>query len=87
MTNNTIPMLVNGKSLEPLILTNNWSFRTNILNITLDRNLPYIYDIVMGTRSVSPTTLIHVLYFKLTEIECTSYKIIYFMQKGIYFVF
>ena len=42
----------------PLILTNNWSFRTNIPNISLDRNFPYIHDIVMGIRSVSPTTLI-----------------------------
>ena len=41
----------------PLILTNNWGFRTNILNISLDRNFPYIHDIVMGIRSVSPTTL------------------------------
>ena len=57
MTNNIIPMLVNGKSLGPLILTNNWSFRTNILNISLDRNFAYVRDIVMGIRSVSPTTL------------------------------
>ena len=36
----------------PLIITNNWGFRTNILNISLDRNFPYIHDIVMGMRSV-----------------------------------
>ena len=59
MTKNTIPMLVNGQSsyLDLLILTNNWIFRTNILNISLDRNSPYIHDIVMGICSVSPTTL------------------------------
>ena len=52
MTNYIILMLVNGQSL-PLILTNNWGFRTNILNISLDRNFPYIYDIVMGICPVS----------------------------------
>ena len=31
--------------------------RTNILNISLDRNFPYIHDIVIGIRSVSPGTL------------------------------
>ena len=41
----------------PLILTNYWGFRTNILNISLDRNFPYIHDIVMEIRSVSPCTL------------------------------
>ena len=41
----------------PLIFTNNWDFRTNILNISLDRDFPYIHDIVMGIPSVSPTTL------------------------------
>ena len=41
----------------PMILTNNWSFRTNILNISLDRHFPYSHDIVMGIRSVSHTTL------------------------------
>ena len=45
----------------PLILINNRSFRTNILNISLDRNFPYIHDIVMGIRSVSPTTLIGII--------------------------
>ena len=42
----------------PLILTNNWGFRTNILNISLDGNFPYIHDILMGIRSVSPISLI-----------------------------
>ena len=41
----------------PLILTNNWDFRTNILNISLDKEFPYIHDIVMGIRSVSLGTL------------------------------
>ena len=42
----------------PLILTNNWGFRTNILNISSDRNFPYIHNIVMEIRSVSLSTLI-----------------------------
>ena len=41
----------------PQILTNNWGFRTNILDISLDRNFHYIHDIGMGIRSVSPGTL------------------------------
>ena len=40
-----------------LILTNKWDYRTNILNISLDRNFPYIHDIVMVIRSVTPITL------------------------------
>ena len=56
MTINTIlPCLSIDKVFlfGPLILTNNWSFRTNILNISLDRNFPHVYDIVMGICSVS----------------------------------
>ena len=59
MTDNIIPMLVNGQSLPIWTSdTNNWNFRTNTLNISFDRNFPYIHDIVMGIHSVSPTTLI-----------------------------
>ena len=54
------PCLSMGKVFlfGPLIVTNNWGFRTNILNISLDRKFPYIHDIVMGIHSVSPGTLI-----------------------------
>ena len=57
------PCLSMGKVFlfGPLILTNNWRFWTNILNISLDRNFPCIHDIVMGIRSVSPTTLIMII--------------------------
>ena len=44
-----------------LILTNNWGFRTNILDISLDRNFLYIHGIVMGIRSVSRGTLIRIV--------------------------
>ena len=59
MTNYTISILVNEQSLlfGHLILTNNWGFSTNVLNISLDRIFPCIHDIVMGIRSVSPSTL------------------------------
>ena len=35
-----------------------------MLNISLDRKFPYIHDIVMGIRSVSPGTLIEMVIFR-----------------------
>ena len=45
----------------PLILTNNWGLRNNILNISLDRNFLYIHDIIIRIRTVPPSTLSSVM--------------------------
>ena len=40
-----------------MVLSTNRDLSNFIINISLDRNFPYIHDIVMGIPSVSPGTL------------------------------
>ena len=68
----------------PLILTNNWGFRTNTRYISLDKNFPYIHDIVMGIHSVSPSTLKIRVYLSEYPLQQPSLHLTSFLAHLVY---